>query len=153
MPLLNQNTRISSKLVELITDTASHVTMASNYCSAMVDVLLSLDDASATAWLNSLSFQEVSDLFTSHFIVGSALNGAIQAIAAQLASIGLVYDAKFVDVRSVADKLADQGREMVYDENGFTVRTIPEPVVVEEEPIIGDSPIVEEPIIETPLEP
>jgi hypothetical protein len=82
--------------------------------------LLGLSDAELTAWLQGHS-ADLETIFTRHAIVGSAINTLLETTATQLNAP--LPD--LVDVRPVAEKLADQRR--VIDWQTLTISTLPEP--------------------------
>jgi hypothetical protein len=129
MPLLTQNQRLNATLADDARNIAAHLAAASSRANGMVVTMLSLDDAALTDWLNSQPPAETLALFGAHGQLGEALNGALQIAGAVLAASGLPAPTGSVDVRSVPEKLADQGRVFGFDaEIGlFSITTPPPP--------------------------
>ena len=128
MPLLTQNQRLNATLADDAKNIAAHLSAASSRANGMVATMLALDDEALTNWLNSSPPQDTLDLFTAHAQLGSALNGAIAVAGAVLESSGLSAPSALVDIRSVAEKLASQGRVLDLTDGVFSVTTpAPEP--------------------------
>jgi hypothetical protein len=108
---------------------ASHLANASILTNRMVSAMLALDDDQLTAWLNSQPPQDTTALFTAHGLLGEAINGAAQVAQSVLSESGVAVSIPPVDVRSVAEKLADHGRVFAFEDGVFSVTTIsvPEP--------------------------
>lgn len=127
MPLLTQNQRLNATLADDARNIAAHLAAASNRANGMVSTMLSLDDVALTDWLNSQPPEETLALFGAHGQLGEALNGALQIASAVLAASGLDAPSGLVDVRSVPEKLADQGRVFGFENGVFSVTTPPPP--------------------------
>ena len=126
MPLLTQNQRLNATLADDARNIAAYLAAASTRANGMVATMLSLHDADLTDWLNSQPPQETLALFAAHGQLGEALNGALAIAGSVLASSGLPAPETLVDVRSVAEKLADQGRVLSVSAEGvFSVANIP----------------------------
>lgn len=96
----------------------SHATAQAQAANRMAKALLALSDAELTAWLQGHA-ADLETIFTRHAQVGRGINALIETTAAQLET----NPPELVDVRSVADKLAAQGRAI--DWQTLTVSTIP----------------------------
>lgn len=127
MPLLTQNARLNATLADDAVNIAAHLSAAAARANGMVTTMLSLDDAALTDWLNSQPPQETLALFGAHGQLGEALNGALQIAGAVLAASGIAAPSGLVDVRSVPEKLADQGRVFAFEDGVFSVTTPPPP--------------------------
>jgi hypothetical protein len=136
MPLLTQNQRLNATLADDARNIAAHLAAASSRANGMVATMLSLDDAALTDWLNSQPPQETLALFGAHGQLGEALNGALAIAGAVLAASGLPAPQTAVDVRSVPEKLSDQGRIFAFEDGVFSVVT--PPPVIEPEPAPED---------------
>lgn len=162
MSLLTTNSRTSAKLAELVSNVGNHVVCAAQFTNQMVSTLLDLSDDDLSSWLNA-NIADLDQIFTDHYIVGTKINEGLIAINSQLIAAGIPLTPVFVDVSSVADKLAVQGRQMTFTETGIVIAPIPppEPDPLDElppdgEPLIdplleGDPPI--DPPIEPPIDP
>ena len=102
----------------LTSDIHSHAIAQAQAANQMAKALLAMSDADLSAWLQSHA-QDLETIFTRHAAVGEAINALLETTAAQLESTL----PELVDVRSVADKLADQRRSI--DWQTLTVSTIP----------------------------
>jgi hypothetical protein len=125
MPLLTQNQRLNAQLADEARDIAAHLSAAAVKANNMVGIMLALSDADLTDWLNSQPPQETLALFGAHGQLGEAVNGAITIAGAVLSASGLPAPAASVDIRSVAEKLAAQGRVLDFTDGVFTVSTPP----------------------------
>lgn len=125
MPLLTQNQRLNATLAEDARNIAAHLQAAAHKANGMVKTMLDLDDTDLTSWLNSQQPAETLALFGAHGQLGEALNAAATVAHAVLESSGLSAPDTAVDIRSVADKLAAQGRVLDFTNGVFTVTTPP----------------------------
>jgi hypothetical protein len=130
MPLLTPNQRLNATLADDARNIAAHLAAASSRANGMVSTMLSLSDADLTDWLNSQPAEEnlspaaaTQALFAAHGKLGEAINGALTVAGAVLVSSGLPAPDAVVDVRSVADKLAAQGRVLGFNGKTFSVTT------------------------------
>jgi ABC-type transporter Mla subunit MlaD len=109
----------TDKLIDSATQSIhSHATAQAQHANRMAKALLALSDDELTAWLQGHA-ADLETIFTRHATVGSTINTLLATTAAQL-------DAplpELVDVRPVADKLADQRR--VIDWQTLTISTLP----------------------------
>jgi hypothetical protein len=133
MPLLTQNQRLNASLADDARNIAAHLSAASSRANGMVSTMLSLDDEALSDWLNSQPPEETLALFGAHGQLGEALNGALAIAGAVLAASGIDAPSGTVDVRSVPEKVADQGRIFGFENGVFSVTT-PPPPVIEPEP-------------------
>jgi hypothetical protein len=115
----------------------NHLSSSAGLANSLTQTVLVLSDEQLAAWLNSKPLQEVQDLFAAHGALGEAINAAGEIAAATLAQWGIARPFPQVDVRSVAEKLANQYRAIELTENGWVVieleRPEPEPEEEEEE--------------------
>lgn len=93
-------------------------TSSAQWANKIAKALLSMSDADATAWMRARA-DLLETIFGRHAIVGNTLNTLLATTAAQLE----VATPELVDVRSVADKLADHRR--VIDWQTLTISTLP----------------------------
>lgn len=105
----------------LTSDIHSHAIAQSQAANRMAKALMALPDDELTGWLQSHA-DTLEIIFTRHAAVGAAINALLETTTAQLEST-LSTLPELVDVRSVADKLAAQGR--VINWQTLTVSTIP----------------------------
>jgi hypothetical protein len=128
MPLLTATESINAAFAETARQCALHIASAASLANQMVSAAMALPDDELTAWLNSKQPAEMQDLFAAHGTLGTALNAAA---AAALPASGVTVAIPTVDVRSVAEKLASNGRVLVFTNGTFSVTT---PPPVEPEP-------------------
>jgi hypothetical protein len=124
MPLLTTTTLTNATIADLGRTIASHLAAAANAANKQAAAALALSDSELTEWLRSMPVEE---LFTAHAIIGSGINSASQAAYETLTSSGISAPLGIVDMRSVADKLAAQGREIQIIDGIPTVVTLPPP--------------------------
>jgi hypothetical protein len=122
---------------------ANHISSAAVLAGQMTQAALSLDDEVLTAWLNSRPPQETQHLFAAHEALGVSINSAADVAAAALASSGIPANIQRVDVRPVAEKLADQRRVLEFDGGKFIVTTLPPEEVEEIETGVGEGDMPE----------
>jgi hypothetical protein len=124
MPLLTPIERINAALAADAGACEQYLRNAIAVANRMVETLLALGDAELTAWLNSESAAEIQARFAAHEQLGTFLNGAV-AIAAEWA--GAKHQPPFVNISSVAQKLAGQRRVLAFADGLFSVTTLPLP--------------------------
>ena len=104
---------------------ASHLRNAIVLANRIVDHALDLPTAELNEWLNARPLEQRLTEFTSHEETGGSLNFAASssedATGAAYLSLGRV------DIRSVADKLAAQGRTIEIVDGAFVVADLPQP--------------------------
>ena len=104
---------------------ASHLRNAIHLANRIVGHVLDLTTTEINEWLNARPLAQRLAEFASHEETGGALN-----FAASLSedAAGLAYwSLGRVDIRSVADKLAAQGRTLEVVDGAFLVAEIPQP--------------------------
>lgn len=145
MSLLTKTTKTSALLAGQIQNGGAHLAALSSIVNSMVGTLINLSDEDATAWLNAQIPADVEALFTAHAQVGLATNGLIAIFDQLMGASEIDYYAPLVDIRPVAEKLADQGRELLISEAGFSVITtpLPEPQPTPETPMEDPAPLVD----------
>jgi len=104
---------------------ASHLRNAIHLANRIVGHVIDLSTAEINEWLNARPMEQRLAEFTGHGETGGALNfaAALSEDAAGLAR----YSLGRVDIRSVADKLAAQGRTLEIVDGAFLVTDIPQP--------------------------
>ena len=117
MAILTNNEQISATLERKASDLAAYVAAAVHTMNGMANDLLALDDATLTAWLQA-NAAKLAPMFEAHAANGETLNQLVAGVGQQTA---IAPD--LVDVRTVAEKLASQGR--VIDWQTLTVSTLP----------------------------
>jgi hypothetical protein len=135
MSLLTPLTKINAALADDAKAVSNHLANSAILANRMVSAMLALDDERLTEWLNSRTPQETEEIFAAHKMLGDAINGAAQVASAVLAASGIASNIPTVDIRSVAEKLAANRRELAFADGAFAVTTLPPEPVEEDEPI------------------
>ena len=104
---------------------ASHLRNAIILANRIVDHALNLPTAELNEWLNARPLDQRLFEFSDHGIIGDALNEA--ATTCELVVGGPDGSIGRVDIRSVADKLAAQGRTLEVIGGAFVVAELPQP--------------------------
>lgn len=91
------------------------------HLNTVVRELLSLDDDDLASFANERGADALFQLTTLHGEQGDAMNKLVEQSCALLADSGISYPLLAVDVRPLSEKLANQGRELVYDNGVFSV--------------------------------
>lgn len=94
------------------------------HLNAMVRELLSLNDNDLASFANERGAAGLFELTTLHGEQGDAVNKLITQSCSLLSDSGINYPVLTVDVRPLDEKLADQGRKLVYENNTFSVVAI-----------------------------
>lgn len=141
MPILTPSQaalgRIESATKEFETRLASCATVGNR----MVQILLDLSDADLSEALNLLEAQYAGSggaagRFAKHGQSGECVNTAIANAAELLERAPRAQ----IDVRSFAEKLADQRRTISFDGTTWTVSTLPPPEPPADQPPTEDQP-------------
>jgi len=114
---------------------------AAGQLNGITRIILSMPNDLLAAFGNDLGPQEMELLTTSHAAQGEGLNQLIGGINAVLAASGIPPVSAAVDTRPLADKLAEQRREIVLTDGLFSVVDFPaepepEPLTLDPEPLI-----------------
>lgn len=121
MSLVSPSQRHGIALLDSTRGILRHLENAAVLANRQVTALLALGDAALTSWLQSHA-AELTDLLTRHAATGLSINAALVAIRATLIESGeTLTSAVTVDVRPLAEKLAEQGRTI--DMQTLTVST------------------------------
>jgi len=122
MPLIQSPSSLAaSRIVDLVLSTRSHYIAAAGLLNAVTAEILALGNDDLAAFGNALGPLEMGTLTTAHADQGNALNALLAGINGILAQSGIAQQDATVDVRPLADKLADQGREIVLTDSIFAV--------------------------------
>ena len=104
---------------------ASHLRNAIVLANRIVDHALDLPTDQLNEWLNARPLEQRLAEFTSHEETGGSLNFAA-SLSEEVAGLAYLSLGR-VDIRSVADKLAAQGRTIEVVDGAFVVTDIPQP--------------------------
>ncbi len=125
MSLLTPTESVTARIAADAGALASHLRNAIHLANRITGHALDLPTAELNEWLNARPLEQRMSEFEAHGITGEALNLA----AASSESATGVPDGSIgcVDTRSVADKLAAQGRTLEVIGGRFEVTNEPEP--------------------------
>lgn len=125
MPLIQSPSSLAaSRIVDLVLSTRSHYIAASGLLNAVTAEILALPNDDLAAFGNALGPAEMESLTTAHADQGSTLNALLAGVNSILQQSGVPPQSSSVDVRPLADKLADQGREIVFSDGVFVVNQL-----------------------------
>lgn len=128
MPLIqSKSAAAAASLLARVQHLAGNYNAAGTHLNAIVRDLLALDDADLAAFANEQGVAGLNELTTLHAEHGAAISELSQAAADLLAASGTIWPASVVDVRPLSEKLAEQGREMIFADGVFAVQPLPEP--------------------------
>lgn len=113
MPLLTTTEEASLAIAASAQHIAGFVSAACHHANQMTRQTLALGNEDLEGWLNAKPLEQRMAEFAGHGLLGEALNAAAAVVESNLGmASGSIAR---VDVRSVADKLADQFRAMQPD--------------------------------------
>ena len=125
MSLLTPTETVTARIAADAGALASHLRNAIVLANRIVDHALDLPTDQLNEWLNARPLEQRLAEFTTHEETGGSLNFA--ASSSEEAA-GLAYSSLGrVDIRSVADKLAAQGRTIEIVDGAFVVVDLPQP--------------------------
>ncbi len=127
MSLLTPTEAVTARIAADAGALAAHLRNAIHLANRITGHALDLQTPELNEWLNARPLDQRMAEFASHGTTGEALNAA--AAASELATGGGEGSRNLgrVDVRSVAEKLADQGRTLEVIDGAFVVTDIPQP--------------------------
>jgi hypothetical protein len=125
MSLLTPTESVTARIAADAGALASHLRNAIHLANRITGHALDLPTAELNEWLNAKPLEQRMAEFTSHGITGDALNTA--AASSEDATDAADGSLGRVDVRTVADKLAAQGRTLGVIDGAFLVADIPQP--------------------------
>jgi hypothetical protein len=125
MSLLTPTESVTASISSDAGALACHLRNAIHLANRIVGHVLDLTTTEINEWLNARPLAQRLAEFASHEETGGALNfaAALSEDAAGLAYLSLGR----VDIRSVANKLAAQGRALEFGDDAFVVTDIPQP--------------------------
>ena len=119
MSLLTPTETVTARIAADAVALAAHLRNAIHIANRITGHALDLPTAELNAWLNARPLEQRYEEFTAHGFTGDALNDAAvnseSATGVPNGSLGRV------DVRSVAEKLAAQGRTLEVIDGAFVV--------------------------------
>jgi hypothetical protein len=127
MPLIQSPSSLAaSRIVDLVLSTRSHYIAASGLLNAVTAEILALPNDDLAAFGNALGPLEMESLTTAHADQGAAINALLAGVNAILTQSGITPQESAVDTRPLADKLAEQGREILLVDGVFEVSQLTE---------------------------
>jgi len=127
MSLLTPTETVTTRIAADAGALAAHLRNAIVLANRITDHALSLPTKQLNEWLNARPLEQRMAEFGAHGITGDALNTA--AASSESATGAAAGSLGRVDVRSVAEKLAAQGRKLDVTADGFlVVELTPDPV-------------------------
>lgn len=127
MPLIQSPSSLAaSHIVDLVLSTRSHYIAAAGLLNSVTAEILALSNNDLAAFGNALGPQEMQSLTTAHGQQGDALNALLSGVNGILEQSGIRSQSAAVDTRPLAEKLADQGREIVFSDNIFVANQLSE---------------------------
>ena len=128
MPLQTPTTLAAAQMTDAAVNARSHYAAAASQLNAINRTILGIPNDQLAEFGNALGPLEMELLTSSHAAQGDGLNQLIDGINAVLAASGIPAVAAAVDTRPLAEKLAEQRREIVLVDGVFSVVDFP-PVV------------------------
>jgi len=125
MSLLTPTESVTARIASDAVVLAAHLRASIHAANSIVKQALDLPTDQLNEWLNARPLEQRMAEFTLHGATGEALNAA--AAASESATGGGGGSLGRVDVRSVADKLFEQGRALEVIDGVFLVSDIPQP--------------------------
>ena len=122
MSLLTPTETVTAQIAADAGALASHLRNAIVLANRIVDHALNLPTAELNEWLNARPLEQRLAEFSDHEEIGGSLNFA--ASTCELVVGGPIGR---VDIRSVADKVAAQGRTLDIVDGAFVVADFPQP--------------------------
>ena len=124
MSLLTSTETVTARIAADAGALASHLRNAIVLANRIVDHALDLPTPELNDWLNARPLEQRLFEFTSHEETGGSLNFAASS-SEEVAGLAYLSLGR-VDIRSVADKLAAQGRTIEIVDGAFVVADIPQ---------------------------
>lgn len=127
MPLIQKSTAAAATIAGHVNHIAGNYAAAAYHLNAITSALLALEDSDLSDFGNGLGPAEMNDTLTLHATHGAQLNLMLAQANEVLTDAGMPAISASVDVSPFADKLALQGREIVFDGAAFSVVRLPQP--------------------------
>ena len=128
MPLIQSpSAAAAASILSRVQHLAGNYNACASHLNAITNDLLALDDADLAAFANEQGPAGLNELTTLHAEHGAAISELSQAAADMLAASGTIWPASIVDVRPLSEKLAEQGRELTFEDGVFSVSQLPQP--------------------------
>ena len=128
MPLIQSPSQAAAaSILSRVQSLAGNYNAAASHLNAIVQDVLALSNEDLFEFANEQGPAGLNELTTLHAEHGAAITELSQAAADLLAASGVIWPASVVDVRPLGEKLAEQGRELTFEDGVFAVVQIPRP--------------------------
>ena len=128
MPLIqSKSAAVAASILARVQQLAGNYQAAASHLNVITNDLLALNDDDLAAFCNEQGPDGLNELTTLHAEHGAAITELSAAAAATLADSGVIWPASIVDVRPLGEKLAEQGRELIFADGAFAVQPITQP--------------------------
>lgn len=128
MPLIpSKSAAAAASILARVQQLAGNYNAAASHLNAIVQDVLALSNEDLFEFANEQGPAGLNELTTLHAEHGAAITELSQAAADLLAASGVIWPASVVDVRPLGEKLAEQGRELTFEDGVFAVVQIPRP--------------------------
>ena len=128
MPLIqSKSAAAAASILARVQQLAGNYQAAASHLNAITNDLLALDDADLAEFCNEQGPDGLNELTSLHAEHGVSITELSAAAAATLADSGVIWPASIVDVRPLGEKLAEQGRELIFADDAFAVVPIFQP--------------------------
>jgi hypothetical protein len=114
-------------IVGKIEHIAGHYAAAACHLNAITAALVALGNDDLAEFGNSLGPAEMESTLTIHATHGAALNAMLAQASGVLTAAGMPAITGAVDTSPLSEKLARQGRQIVFDGAAFSVAALPVP--------------------------
>ena len=131
MSLIQSKSQLTSgRILDSIVTAQSHLSAAVYQLNQINQIILALNDSDLADFGNALGLEEMQNLSGLHATYGSNLNDLVAGLDGVLDSVCYPLSGYSVDIRPLAEKLAEQNRRIeVSDAGAFSVVPIPPPVI------------------------
>ena len=128
MPLIqSKSAAAAASILAKVQNLAGNYNAAASHLNAIVRDVLALSNEDLFEFCNEQGPAGMNELTMLHAEHGAAITELSAAAAATLADSGVAWPASVVDVRPLGEKLAEQGRELTFEDGVFAVSQLPQP--------------------------
>lgn len=135
MPLIQTKAAsAAASIVDRVITISEFYNASIHHLNGIVSDVIALDDTDLAEFANTQGPIGLNELTTLHKNHGEAINALAETASHMLSESGVSWDNAVTDVRPLNEKLADQGRELVYQDGLFSVIKIEPEVIIVNEP-------------------
>jgi hypothetical protein len=128
MPLIpSKSAAAAAAIITRVQSLAGNYNAAATHLNTIVRELLALSDADLAAFCNEQGPVGLNELTSLHGAHGEMISSLSAEAAAMLAESGILWPASYVDTRSLAEKIAEQGRVITFVDGSFVVTSLAQP--------------------------